>query len=263
MSVPHLTSLFDIGASVLGSTLNAKNGAISVQTGDAVNNETRCDGAEWWQHVGFASRPAKAIAGKSSCQTLAITQSRGDVCFASRDIRGNAIYGSLAEGETSIYAGGPNNTGTGRSIYKDDGSVASITHLLQLSNSNSGLPILIQMSTEGKINLAMADKSAISMDSDGIKMVTTGTLNLGSTGAMALIGETMALNAGSVSLGANASKSIALAPDLITWATAVTAYLLSLNIAITLTGPSSQGVTSGTPPSLAPTVASTSVKAAD
>ncbi len=269
-AAPNLEDIFNIGASILGSTKNPQNNTISIQTGDAVIKEVIGPKTQFWQQIGFASQPALAQPGKGSAQSICIARANGDICFATRDLRDQKIYGNLTAGETCIYASGPHNTGTSRSIYKDDGSIATITHLLQKGNSSSGLPILIQLSSENKINIAAADKAAISLDDSGIKFVTTGTINLGSTGAMALIGSTMALNAGSVTLGASASQSIALAPALQTWALAQQAFNVAVIAAIglikTMTPATLVSVAQSIVPPisvpLSPTVASQTVKAA-
>ena len=237
MAVENISSLFDIGASILGSTLNTKTGTITVQTGDAINSEVHSDGAEWWQHIGFASRAAKSIPGKSSCQSIAITQSRRDICIASRDIRGNTIYGNLKEGETAIYAAGPSNIGTGRTMYKDDGTLASITHLVQEVNSVDGNPILMQLSSDAKINIANSTYGAISLDTEGIHIASMGKLDLGCTGALGLVGATLALNAGAVLLGAS-SNPVAYegivkgGPQFAAWTAAVSAALTALITAV-------------------------------
>lgn len=126
MPPPQLDDLFTPGADVLGTRQNEK-GTILAQTGDVVGEEAHSDNAEWWQHVGFASRPAKAVAGKSACQVITINQGSNDICIASRDLRGSSLYGTLRDGETCVYAPGPTNQGTGRILLQDDGSGAIIT----------------------------------------------------------------------------------------------------------------------------------------
>lgn len=126
MAVKQLDDLFNPGTDVLGTKQN-EAGTISAQTGDVVGEEVHSDDAEWWQHVGLASRPAKAIAGKSACQAVTINQGSNDLIIATRDLRGSGIYGTLREGETCLYAPGPTNTGTGRVLLQDDGTNSTIT----------------------------------------------------------------------------------------------------------------------------------------
>lgn len=256
MPATSLKSIFDIGADVLGSARNSTNGSISVQIGDAVGKEVRCDNASWWQHVGFASRPAKAEDSKSSAQVLAIETGDRDICFASRDVRGQGIYGSLDTGETCVYAGGPNNTGCGRMLLKDNGTVSTISLLTQKGNSQNGNPIVVQLSSAGQITLANEDKGTIVLDQEGIKMATTGKVQIGASGPVALIGSSMALNAGAVSLGANATEGVMLSTQLLAW-------IAEVNTALKIiAGAAGQNPN---PTITAPTavpVASTSVKAA-
>lgn len=256
MPAKSLATLFDIGADVLGSARNEINGSISVQIGDAIGKEVRCDNASWWQHVGFASRPALAENGKSSAQTIAIETGDRDICFASRDVRGQGIYGSLESGETCLYAGGPNNTGTGRIILKDDGSVSTVSLLTQKSNTSNGNPIVVQLSSAGKITLANEDKGTIVLDQEGIKMATTGKVQIGASGEVAVIGSTLALNAGAVSLGANASQPVMLGTELLAWIGQVNTALGIIAGAAGLTPNPTIAIPTAVP------VASTSVKAA-
>lgn len=253
---------FDIGTDILNTEIDTKTGSISLQIGDVITKKTTYQEVEMWQYTGFASRPAKAQPGKDAAQGIFLNLVDQNICLATRDIRDQKIYGGLQYGETTVYAAGPNNTGTARSMYKDDGTISSITHLVQEGNTSSGKPILIQMSSDGKMNLANSTYGAISIDSSGVSIVSNGTLNLGAGGAVALIGSTMALNAGSVTLGANASKAIALAPDLITWANALVSYLATMDGKIAAITSTTPGSTSGPAPSLAASVASGSVKAA-
>jgi hypothetical protein len=253
---------FDIGTDILNSEIDSKTGSISIQVGDVFTKKKTYNEVEMWQFTSFASRPALAQPGKDAAQGIFINLVDQNICLATRDIRDQKIYGNLGYGECTVYASGPNNVGTARSMYKDDGSVCSITHLIQEGNTSSGKPILMQISSDGKINIANSNYGAISIDSNGVSVASKGTLNLGSTGAMALIGSTMALNAGSVTLGANASQPIALAPDLISWAGALVAYLAVMDGKIAAITSTTPGSSSGAAPALAATVASTSVKAA-
>lgn len=256
MPAKSIGSIFDVGADVLGSARNATNGSISVQIGDAVGKEVRCDNASWWQHIGFASRPAKAEDGRSSAQTIAIETGDRDICFASRDIRGQGIYGSLDAGETCVYAGGPNNTGTGRVLFKDNGTVSTVTLLTQKGNTQNGNPIVVQLSSAGQITLANEDKGTIVLDQEGIKMATTGKVQIGASDAVTLIGSSMALNAGSVSLGANASEGVMLSTQLLAWIAQANVVFAAISAAAG--SPTNPVIV---PPTAVP-IASTSVKVA-
>lgn len=224
---------FDIGSDILNTELDSATGSISLQIGNALINPPKAvtSEVEMWGIIGIASRPAKAVPGKDAAQGIFINLPDQDICLATRDVRDQKIYGSLNYGETVVYAAGPNNTGTARSLYKDDGTKSSITHMIQDGNSNSGSPILMQLSSDGKI-IMTSSAGGISLDSGGLSLVSNGTINIGASGAVAIIGSTMALNAGSVTVGAGADKSVAIAPPLQEWAANVTAAINALATAV-------------------------------
>lgn len=154
-----MASSFNPGADVLGTTQN-EQGTILAQTGDVVGEEVHSDGAEWWQHVGFASRPAKAKAGESACQAVTLDQGSNDVCIASRDIRGAGLYGRLGEGESCVYAGGPDNTGVCKVTLTNDGTATGITALADAIKLGAGTldPIALAPALQDwatKVNLAL------------------------------------------------------------------------------------------------------------
>ena len=98
MAPPTLSGLFQIGIDVLSSLRDATTKSILVRTGDAYNEVSEADGAEWWQHVGFASRPPEA-SKNNACQAVVIRDSSHDACVASRDLRGQELAGSLELGD--------------------------------------------------------------------------------------------------------------------------------------------------------------------
>jgi ethanolamine utilization microcompartment shell protein EutS len=255
MPSTSLSSLLIIGKDIMGTQLNPK-GSVSAQIGDSITGDVDSNDCSFWQHVGFASRPASAESGKSSAQCLGFEQGDKDIIFASRDIRGQAIYGNLKPGETALYAAGPNNEVTTRVFLKDDGSIATLSLLTQEGNTSSGNPVIIQLSSENKINIANGDKGAIAFDTNGISIATTGTLNMGSQGAMALIGSTLALNAAGVTLGAAASEPVMGSVALLAWVGQVNAALAAISAA------AGQTVNPTITPPVAAPLASTSVKMA-
>lgn len=131
MAVKQLEDLFDIGVDILGSDVSS-NGTISYQTGDVVTQQVTGANCEAWQHVGFASRPAKADPGKAACQAVTINRGAGDCAIASKDIRGQQIYGNLNAGESCFYAPGAQ----GRVVCKSDGSVTVFTTDDNTNNGN-------------------------------------------------------------------------------------------------------------------------------
>jgi hypothetical protein len=117
----------DILNTYLGASETSPTGTILAQTGDVLKQFTDCDQADWWQHVGFASRPSNVTAGKAACQGVAFRASDRDVVICSRDTRTNQIYGNLGPGETCLFGAGADGESQGRVIVKDDGSVTLAT----------------------------------------------------------------------------------------------------------------------------------------
>ena len=113
---------FSLGVDILGTRQNER-GTMLAQTGDVIGEGVSSVDAEFWQHVGFASRPAKAVVGKDACQAITINTGSADVVIATRDLRANALIGTLKEGDTLIYAAGPANAGTAKLLLSGDGSV--------------------------------------------------------------------------------------------------------------------------------------------
>jgi len=199
MSSPKLSSLFDIGVDILKTVLSKTTGLITAQTGDVVSKTVNADGAEWWQHVGFVSRPAVPTAGQAACQGIAIKRSDNDAIIATRDARGSTIYGSLADGESCIYSPGAQ----GRVLLKADGSVNIYT---TSDNTGTGQSVILTVAP-GAVSIG-TPWGALVMDSNGIRMgAGSAGIQVGSDGTVTIIGTKIALNGGSVSLGATASPT--------------------------------------------------------
>lgn len=180
----------DVGYDVLG-TRCADNGAISCQTGDAVNAEVACDDAEWWQHVGFASRPASAVQGQSSCQVLSLETTGRDICYASRDLRGRALYRSLGPGETVLYADGPNAQGTGLVHLKDDGATSTISISTRQGNVENGAVIEAKFSSTGEVQVSTGSCTVTIDGQAGKTTIQSGSCTVtidGGTGKIELTG---------------------------------------------------------------------------
>ncbi len=143
MSSPDLHGIFQVGADVIKTSTDPVTSKIVVQLGSVVGEVVDSDNAEWWQHVGFASRPSKAVAGKSSAQAFVVKRSDHDAVIASQDVRGLSIYGNLADGETCVYGPGGDGNSQGRLLCKDDGSVTLYT---TDSNTSTGNPVSLRIS---------------------------------------------------------------------------------------------------------------------
>lgn len=186
---------------VLGTRLNTKNGAISAQLGDSVSQETVSDDAEWFQHVGFASRPSRAEPGKSACQVLSTERTDRDVVYASRDLRGTTLYGALGEGETCLYANGPNGGGTGLLKLHDDGTNATIAIGAKQGNASSGSPVKIEVSSTGTVTIS-AGSATITVDQSGTVTIDALAVRLGGSGGSSVCVGAEALQAWVAVIGA-------------------------------------------------------------
>jgi len=121
MSVQQLDDIHSPGMDVLGTTQDAGTGAVIAQTGDVVAEEPGSDGAEWWQHVGFASRPAKARKAQDAAQAVTLNRGDRDIVVASRDLR--VTVPPLAEGEAVLFAVGADLTVKASIVLKQDGTI--------------------------------------------------------------------------------------------------------------------------------------------
>jgi len=215
MASPSIGGIFRIGVDVLRTTVSAKTKAVLAQIGDttdtgqadgdAVAGLTETDDVEWWQHVGYVSRPSKADAGVQSCQALVIRDSKNDVCFSSRDLRGLELAGSLREGETCVYGPGADGKAQGRMLIKDNGNVTLYT---TKGNTATGTSVTIQCNADGTIYLA-SEFGALSIDSSAVKIahVSGAGAQIDSSG-VALLGKSLALNGSSVALGNGAGTGV-------------------------------------------------------
>ena len=225
-----IKSIFSLGDDVLFSECDpSKNNTIMVQVGDATvdaQNTTGGSPAEWWQHVGFASRPSPVSGtGKSAdaAQAVVINHTHSDVVIASRDVRYQSIYGSLKQGETALYATGSDGKGQARILLKQDGSINLFTKKNNLS-ANKGLGLFIA-AKEDSISLINSTGSAVQVDSSGTRMFSSaGSVDVGSavkitsTGAVNISGT-------SVVLGGAAAQPALNTIDLTALISAITAAL--------------------------------------
>lgn len=114
---------FLIGYDILKTTVSAATKTILVHLGDAVNQTSAAGKGVLWQHVGFVSRPSKPVAGQRAAQAIAIEGTDFNYVIATKDDRGQALSGSIGDGETCLYAGGSDGEGQARILLKGDNSV--------------------------------------------------------------------------------------------------------------------------------------------
>ena len=192
MAAPDLSGLIHVGYQVLKTSRTKGTNQISAQLGGVGGNGQRAsvdsDGAEWWQHVGFASLPPSS----APSQAASVVVVRGDVdsVIASKDMRGTQLYGALKPGETCVYAPGGDGNAQARALFKADGSIHLYT---RKGNTASGAGMTVQLdAAEGAIRLLNDLGHAIIIDKDGITLTTgEAALVLGKDGNVSLTGTAM------------------------------------------------------------------------
>lgn len=188
MPSPDLRGLFKIGLDVLSTTVNKTTRAITAQLGNVVGQTVDSDGAGWWQHVGFVSRPSKAEPGKRAAQTVTINAGDRDHVIASRDLRGQELYAELADGESGVYAAGEDGNAQARALFKKDGSIHLYT---RKGNTKDGAGMTVQIDAMGGAIRLINDKGfGLIIDADGITLTSgEGALELKANGDVSLIGK--------------------------------------------------------------------------
>ncbi len=208
MKPPSLAGLVHVGLDVLSTAINSVTKKITAQTGDAVSQSTDANGIEWWQHVGFVSRPAKPTAGKAAAQCVVLKTSDRDAAIASQDLRGLELYGALDHGEFCVYATGVDGMGQARIFGKKDGSLHLYT---KKGNTASGAGMTIQIDpTAGAIRLINDKGYGIVIDANGVK-ITAGAsgLSLGGDGSAKLIATAQAqVDGASICIGSVAVPGV-------------------------------------------------------
>lgn len=139
-------SLIRRGVDILTTTLDRVTNKILAQTGNVVGEVAESDNVEWWQHVGFSSRPSNPTKGKTAAQALVMEEGGHDVAFASQDTRSQEIYGNLKPGETCLWAGGADGLAQARVIEKADGSINIYT---TDTNTKDGKAVYFRVAPDG------------------------------------------------------------------------------------------------------------------
>jgi hypothetical protein len=194
-----LNDLFWIGASVLSTAVDKVTNTILAQVGSIREKYVYGEGAEWYQHVGFSSRPSQPspTANATTASECVGIKGTTDIIFASRDVRGQAIYGSLGDGETCLYATGADGTAQGRVLIKKDSSINLYT---RTSSTANGMMVSLTPSNDS-ISLLNAAGLGIIIDPTGIKLIgldssltlTSGNAKLMSKGKTQVDGSTVVL----------------------------------------------------------------------
>ncbi len=244
-----LSGLIQVGFDVLTTTVDKTTKKITAQLGSVTGKTTDTDGAEWWQHYGFASRPPKPKSGKEAAQAVVVRMGDHDVVIASQDLRGLALYGNLDHGETAIYAAGEDGKGQARILLKKDGSVSMYT--LQ-GNAEGGSSCTIQLLASGEINLA-SPLGGVSIKDGKITLLSAAGagVELSSSGVN-LLGPTVMAN-GSVVLGDASATGVATQTSLLPMFIAMQALFTGMQAFFN--APTVQAVSAGTAAPIVPLLA--------
>lgn len=230
-----LVGLIKVGLDVLTSSVDKVTGKILVQLGSVTEQTSDGGGVEWWQHVGFASRPPKPDAKKKAAQAFVLATGDRDVCVASQDTRCLDQYGNLDFGEFCAYAPGEDAKAQGRVIGKKDGSVTVFT---TDTNTKAGRSVYFRTAPDGF--LWVAPWGTLRFDASGFHLLHSSgaSINLGGIGGLPapldVIASYIKLQAGSVSTSsvgspiADATSTVAAIAALQTQLTAVAAGFAKL-----------------------------------
>jgi len=196
-----LAGLIKVGVDILRTTVSKLTKKIVAQLGSVEEETTDADNAEWWQHVGFASRPPKPDPKKKAAQAITIATGDHDVIIASQDTRGLELYGNLADGETCIYAPGEDGNAQARILLKKNGGMHLFT---KEGNSKDGKGIVFSIRSDGSVDLVTSKGVALMLGTDAsAKLFTpTGSFEINASGAMKLAATgKLSLSGASVAIG--------------------------------------------------------------
>lgn len=232
-----MMDLFQIGVDVMSTSVSKTTRKILAQTGN-VNGEGRSDSdnVEWWQHVGFASRPAKPEKGKQAAQCITIRNGTIDCAVASQDMRGLAVYGELADGETCIYATGEDGKAQARVLLKANGSINLYT---RENNASDGKGMGVFINPDGSVSIASHNGAAVLIGTDesikifnksgGVQVLPDGSIKLAS-------GAKIDISGAAISLGGPAGLPVALGPNVVTAITNLQLQLTQITAALAALG---------------------------
>lgn len=216
MPASSISDVLMVGIDILRTTVSATTKRILAQTGSVVGKTTDADNVEWWQHVGFVSRPPKPEPGKAAAQGVGFRQGGNDVIFASQDARGLELAGQLADGEFCVYAPGEDGKAQARILGKKDGSLHLFT---KKGNADGGKGITVSIGSDGAISIASSEGNAVLLGSDGSVKVfnASGSFQIKADGSVKLAsGGKVEISGGSITLGGLAALPLAVGPQVVT-----------------------------------------------
>lgn len=215
MAAPSLADAFQVGINILRTTVSATTKRILAQTGSITGKTPDADNVEWWQHVGFVSRPPKPEPGKAAAQAVVVRQGGNDVAIASQDARGLELAGQLADGEFCVYAPGEDGKAQARILGKKDGSLHLFT---KKGNVDGGKGITVSIGSDGAVSIASSEGNAVLLGSDGSVKVFNGSgaLQIKPDGHIKIAsGSKVEISGGSITLGGPAALPLAVGPQVV------------------------------------------------
>jgi hypothetical protein len=214
---------------VLRTSVSSKTKRILAQVGSVVGRTVDGVQSEWWQHVGFISRPSKPVAGHEAARAISLRRGNVDAIIASEDDRGLELKGNLADGETCIYAAGEDGNAQARILLKADGSVNIFT---KSGNTSAGTGMGVFVSPDGSISLTSHNGGAMLIGTDAsIKAFNAnGAIQVAANGDVKVSSATkVGISAPAVVLGGSpAAKPVINSTDLQTFAGLIATALLSI-----------------------------------
>lgn len=188
MGRASLAGVFQVGLDILSSIRDSVTKSVLLNLGNVIDEDPESGEAEYWQHVGFVSRPAKpkTANGKAAAQAVVLRTGGRDAVIATRDLRGQEIAGQLAEGEVCLYAIGEGEA-QGRILLKADGSINLFTKQGNTSTGH-GMGIFVTPS-EDSIRIINSRGHGILIDGDGVKVLggSGGALTINAAGGATLV----------------------------------------------------------------------------
>lgn len=170
MGRASLAGVFQVGLDILSSIRDSVTKSLLLNLGNVIDEDPESGEAEYWQHVGFVSRPAKpkTANGKAAAQAVVLRTGGRDAVIATRDLRGQEIAGQLAEGEVCLYAIGEGDA-QGRILLKADGSINLYTREGNTS-TGQGMGVFITPS-EDSIRIVNSRGHGVIIDAEGVKLL--------------------------------------------------------------------------------------------
>jgi hypothetical protein len=234
MAAKNNASLFEVGVEVLSTSVSEETHKILAQTGrNTDEGETHGNNVEWYQHVGFASRPANPEKGKAAAQAFVVRQGGQDIAIASQDLRGADVKGALGPGETCIYATGEDGTSQPRILLKDDGSINIFT---KEGNESGGAGMGIFVRADGSVDIASHSGAAVMLGTDGSIKVFNGSggIQITESGAIKLASPAkIDISGAAITLGGAAALPVAIGPNVVTAISGLQTQIIAIQTAIT------------------------------